>query len=175
MSQKNVIDTANYYNLIARGYENLYKEEQIEKINLTLEFLKFSGIILDLGSGNGVLNKYFLKNKNNFLISSDISFELLKRNLNPNKILVDAQNLPFKDNSFLFVVSFTMLQDVPEPIKVIDEILRICKKGARIILSFLKIAKNKNLILENLENNKKINIIKKIIHHKDFIFVFDKI
>mgnify|MGYP000548345254 CR=1 FL=1 len=60
----------NYYNEISQGYEELYKEEQIKKLNFIKEFLKKLGInikesdkLLDVGCGTG-LTTQFWQNKN---------------------------------------------------------------------------------------------------------------
>ena len=169
---KTEIQTLNYYNGIARGYKNLYHEEQIEKINLIKQFLPDKGIILDLGSGDGVLNQ-FLSNKKVNIISFDLSFNLLKLNPNKkgNKICGSILNLPFKSNSIDFICSFTVFQDLPDIAKGIFEIKRVLKFDGVIILSFLKLAKDLKLL--EIEINTNFNILKVVETEKDFIYVLN--
>lgn len=52
--------------------------------------------------------------------------------LNPPRFLVaDAQNLPFLDKSFDWVVSCECLEHVPSPQKMCDDIFRVLKPGGR--------------------------------------------
>lgn len=158
--------TKNYYDGIAKGYSNLYHEEQICKISLIKEYIPQTGLTLDLGSGDGVINQFILKSQ---IISLDLSYELLKLNKNKTKILASAQNLPFKNNTFDYIISFTMLQDIPQPIKVLEEVKRVAKKNATIILSFLKLSSKSEEIIYYIRNN--YEIIKELEEMKDHIFV----
>ena len=128
------------------------------------------GIILDIGSGDGVLNKFLTKNIK--LISLDLSSELLKLNKNKNKIQASAQQLPIKTNSIDHISTFTIIQDLPEPTKALKEIKRVIKKNGTIILSFLNMAKDTEIILKYIKNNFKI--IRKIEEKKDYIFILRK-
>jgi len=46
----------------------------------------------------------------------------------------DALNLDFPDNSFDDVVSFHVITVVPDPVRMMDEMVRVCKPGGRIIV-----------------------------------------
>jgi ubiquinone/menaquinone biosynthesis C-methylase UbiE len=159
--------TLNYYDGIAKGYSNLYHEEQIKKISLIKKYFPTKGLILDLGSGDGVLNQFL--DKEIKLISLDLSFELLKLNKNKNKIQASILNLPFKNNSFEFISSFTVFQDMPNLKKAITETKRVLKKEGVFILSFLHMAKDVTILLEEIKNN--FEIIEKFKEEKDYIFV----
>jgi phosphatidylethanolamine/phosphatidyl-N-methylethanolamine N-methyltransferase len=46
----------------------------------------------------------------------------------------DAQQLAFPDNSFDWVTSFHVMTVVPQPRRMMDEMVRVCKPGGRIVL-----------------------------------------
>ena len=46
----------------------------------------------------------------------------------------DALKLDFADNSFDWVTSFHVLTVVPDPRRMMDEMVRVCKPGGRIVL-----------------------------------------
>src|SRR5229473_2038398 len=49
-------------------------------------------------------------------------------------ISLDAQQLEFADGSFDWVLSFHVITVVPDPRRMMDEMLRVCKPGGRIVL-----------------------------------------
>lgn len=75
-------------------------------------------VALNLGSGN-----------------SDFGNDLLNLDLLPYDnvdILCDIENIPFKDNTVDYIINIAVLEHVPNPQKVISEIHRIMKPGARL-------------------------------------------
>lgn len=164
--------TKNYYDGIAKGYKELYHNEQIKKINLIKHHFPKEGKIIDLGAGDGVLNHFLSKNIQ--LISLDISKELLKLNPNKkeNKILASILDMPFEKETFDFAFSFTAVQDTQDPKKAFGEVCRILKNNGRFIISFLKISNKSQIIIETIKQNFKI--ITKIEEEKDFIYVLEK-
>ena len=83
------------------------------------------GIVLDLGGGDGVVNKYFECE----LVSYDLSLGMLERNNNNKKVVGVGESLAFKNEVFYQVISFTVLQDVLDVEKVILEVKRVLKKN----------------------------------------------
>ncbi len=170
---KKITETKNYYDGIAKGYGELYHDEQILKISKVKYYFPTSGKLLDLGAGDGILN-HFISNDID-LISFDLSLELLKLNSNliENKICGDAQNLPFKDNSFDYISSFSVFQDIPNKAKAVREAFRVLKNGGIFFLSFVK--QNSDTVDKlNLEIFKYFNIEKKIVDEKDLIYILKK-
>ncbi len=126
-----------YYNKIAKGYDELYGEEQVEKAKIILKHLKLKGLLLDIGAGSGIGTKLFEKNYT--CIALDPSEELLKRYYG-YKIIGKAEKLPFPENYFDVVVSITSLHhtDIKE---VLKEIKRVIKKNGQVALTILKKSK----------------------------------
>ena len=160
-----------FYNLIAKRYDELYGEEQELKNRIIKENLKIknSDLLLDVGCGTGLLDF------NCNVIGLDPSLDLLMQN-NPldhieNKIVARAENIPFKDNSFDKVISVTSMHNFDSIGKGIQEIKRVGKN--EFAFSILKKTKNFDLIEKEIKNN--FNIRKIIDGKKDWIFICSKI
>ena len=79
---------------------------------------------------------------------------------------MDAQDLKFRANSFNTVFSANLLHDVRDPVKVVDEIIRVCKAKGKIIISDLN-RKGKKLV------NKIYRIDKQV--HRSKVIDLDKV
>ena len=124
-----------YYDTIAKGYNELYREEQLAKLELIREYLDRtnqlpdeSKFILDVGCGTGVTSKV-LKGR---IIGIDPSIELLKQAQNTermrgNCIQAVAEYLPFKDNLFELTVSITAVQNFDDLELGLREIKRVSR------------------------------------------------
>ena len=168
---KKILNTLNYYDGIAKGYLELYHDEQIKKIKNIVNYLPKNGMILDLGCADGVINQ-FISNEVK-LISVDLSFELLKLNTNNLKLNASILHLPLKSEKFDFVVSFTVFQDLPSIKISVEEVYRIMKNDAILIISFLHMSSKVDELIYHLEKNFKL--LDKIKETKDHILVLKKI
>jgi len=153
-----------YYNSIAEGYDELYREEQTKKIELIKKYLKVkkSDYLLDVGTGTGIALEFFDCRK----IGIDPSKELLKKAKVP-VICSKAEKIPFKDKTFDVAISVTAIQNFDDIEKGLKEIKRVCK-GA-VALTFLKKSKKRDEIVELI--NKYFKIDKEIEEEKDLIFI----
>lgn len=161
----------NYYNAIAPGYEELYHLEQEKKITLIKEKLPKNGIHLDAGSGDGVLYK-FIKDFPLEVYALDISEELLRKNPFKNKILSSIEEIKLENDYFTSITSFTVLQDVYDKKKAIEQLHRILKKEGILILSFLKMSRYREEIEKEIK--KKFTILEKKEEEKDIIIICEK-
>ena len=158
-----------YYNLISKGYDELYGLEQSIKHKIIKENLDIleSDFLLDIGCGSG-------HTFNCNVFGLDPSIDLLKQNNNSplnKKILAKAENIPFKDNIFDKVISITSMHNFDDIKLGIQEIKRVGKKD--FAFSILKKTKFFNKIEDEINKNFKI---KKIIDgKKDWIFICQKI
>jgi ubiquinone/menaquinone biosynthesis C-methylase UbiE len=144
------------YDKTANIYDRRYRSIQKEKYEIMLESLQLKTPILDLGCGTGLLQKYLRTIKTN-LIGIDISYEMLKHS---KELCVqgDVENLPFKDNSFATVLSFTTFQNLDSAEKALTEVARVLQpNGLAVITILLKCAKK----LQNVKKHFKIKKIKK--------------
>lgn len=96
--------------------------------------------VLDLGAGNGAYSQWFLGKKSPVTITAvDWSFTgLQKITSSPkgscNRVCADIHYLPFKSQTFDTLFSIDTLGHVSHIDRVLDEILRVTKGGARLFL-----------------------------------------
>ena len=122
-----------YYDAISEAYDELYKEEQLDKLNKIKDLVKFKGLVLDLGCGTG-----FITEKIPNVIGCDSSEKMLAKCSKKLKVVhCDAVKLPFEDNYFDTVFSLTVLQDIKEYKQAIKEIRRVLKNNGNIIITVL--------------------------------------
>ncbi|MBI2658965.1 class I SAM-dependent methyltransferase [Candidatus Woesearchaeota archaeon] len=156
-----------YYNAISEGYDELYKEEQLNKLSVIKNIIKINKNtrMLDVGCGTGISSEFDCD-----VAGVDPSISLLKLNKNNKKIIGIAESLPFKSNSFDYVVSITAIHNFNNIKKSIDEMKRVGKE--RFVFSVLKKSKKFDVIKNLIEKN--FNIEKLIEEGKDSIFFCGK-
>ncbi len=86
-----------------------------------------NGRILDVGGSNGKVAEFIESRTGSKVVVSDISKTLLSSQKMETKVVADAQNLPFKSNSFDAIYSLQVLEHIPEYDKVLDEVIRVSK------------------------------------------------
>ncbi|MCJ7692913.1 MAG: class I SAM-dependent methyltransferase [Sedimentisphaerales bacterium] len=102
---------------------------------------KVEGIkILEVGVGTGKNFPYYPPEADITAIDfSEKMIEQAKRrpgkfNLNMNPQQMDVQNLQFEDNTFDTVIGSCIFCSVPDPIKGLREVQRVCKSGGKVVL-----------------------------------------
>lgn len=100
----------------------LPKIEEIRKIVP----IKKSTKLLDVGGGNGFFSFYFDKICDTTCI--DYSKKMIELNPIKKRLVMDANNLKFKDNSFDIVFCHALLHHVDDMNRVIKEMKRVSKK-----------------------------------------------
>ena len=178
-SSSNIIsnsDMTDYYNGIANGYDELYRNEQLLKlkfienkihsISILKEFYNPKYKMLDVGCGTGVSTSYF-KFEESYGV--DPSKELVKVAIKNypkiNFLIAPAEFIPFKDNNFDLIISLTAIQNFSDIEKGLLEIKRLSNKY---VLTFLKKSPKRELIESLIE--KHFHIIKKFEEDKDMIY-----
>jgi ubiquinone/menaquinone biosynthesis C-methylase UbiE len=149
------------YNLDSENYDFKFKEVQFEKYRKLLSENKYliSPItnILDLGCGTGLLIDY-LKTINLFynnIYGVDFSEKLIKNARDKGECVAqgDIVSLPFKNNSFYSILSFTVLRIIPDYEEIIfKEINRIIVTNGYFAVSILKNRYDESF-LEHLKGN----------------------
>jgi len=103
-----------------------YYYEYLEKIDLK------GKKILHLGSG---WDKRNIRNriKNADLISLDIDYPAIKRNINKYKVCGDAHSFPFKRESLDYIICEDFLEHVKNPAKLLEQINFVLKNDGEFI------------------------------------------
>ncbi len=117
---------------------------------------KAKGRVLEVGIGTGRNLPYYPIGCE--VIGVDLSEKMLEvatssvlnQGLLVSLFTMDAENLAFKDNSFDTVLSTLSLCTIPDPIKALSELKRICKSGGRILL--LEHVRSHNTLLGKIQD-----------------------
>jgi ubiquinone/menaquinone biosynthesis C-methylase UbiE len=154
-----------YYDEIAKGYDELHKEEQEKKLKIVKQYIKpkKNETLLDIGCGTGISSDFDCK-----VTGIDPSEELLKiaKKNHPKAkfIQTEAEHLPFPNKSFDYVISLTAAQNFTDLKQAVDEIMRVMKKKAAI--SILKKSPKAKMLKPLLNDWKEIEEEKDIIYLK---------
>lgn len=182
---------------VADKYDKYYhtdfgkKVDQIEQKIIT-ELLnkveldtKTNNEILDIGCGTGHWTEFFI-NKGFRPTGVDSSQSMLNiaksKGLKAKFILANSENLPFENESYNIITSITMLEFVENRKKSIEEIYRVLKKGAYLIIgglynnSVLAMNKNNDSVFKHANFYDKTNLKSifapfKIIHHSQGVYL----
>lgn len=152
-----------YYDSIAPSYEELHKEEQLKKIALIKKHIPFhpKWKILDVGCG-----PYFADFPG-IVMGIDPSRALLKNAQKKISVVQGiAEQLPFKNDAFLAVVSITAVQNFEDIEDGLLEMKRVAKE--HIVISVLKKSSKISLLEELIPTIfPKVEIVEE---EKDIIF-----
>jgi ubiquinone/menaquinone biosynthesis C-methylase UbiE len=138
--------TMRHYDQQATIYDVQYLGEQNSKIEdaLSRTELKPYELVLDLGCGTGFLFQH-IDESIRFLVGLDISLNVLQKAKKRTKklsniilIRADADNTPFPESTFDRIFAITLLQNMPTPLKTIQEMKRIGKPQATFVMTGLK-------------------------------------
>jgi len=142
-------EVLHHYDRLARIYDSLYRREQDAKIKSILKVLtvRCKDLVLDAGCGTGLLIHHLARRVGHF-VGVDLSTESLKVFMersyrlgikrSVSLIQADVDNLPFRDNVFDKVIALTLLQNVPEPLDTLQEIIRVSKSDSEVAVTGLK-------------------------------------
>ncbi|MCW3491592.1 class I SAM-dependent methyltransferase [Dethiobacter alkaliphilus] len=126
------------YNRTAAYYD--YMDKMISPALRRKALAHARGHVLEVGVGTGANLQYYPPECK--VTAIDFSPGMLKRahtklgqaKASVELVEMDAQNMDFADNTFDTVVSTCVFCSVPDPVKGLQEVRRVCKKEGQIIL-----------------------------------------
>jgi ubiquinone/menaquinone biosynthesis C-methylase UbiE len=151
-----------HYDQIAETYDQQYTEEQDLKIAVALKALSRPidkhAVILDAGCGTGLFFRHVTK-RTKQTVGIDTSIKLLKKTKAKTKvhhnvalIRADADFLPFKTETFTHAFAFTLIQNMPNPKRTLEEIKRVARRDATLVITGLKKHFAQTAFVKLLEN-----------------------
>lgn len=139
--------TRKVFDIIADSWSNLYTIP-IEQVKEFCLFAKKTGLVLDIGCGNGRNLIPFLE-RGFPAVGIDFSKNMIKeakkflekRNLKAKLLVADVLNLPFKDSKFDYIIYVSTLHHLPSRklrIKSLKEVKRVLKPDGKVLISVWK-------------------------------------
>ncbi len=159
MESKQVRDKYNFYSFFYNFLEWVPEKLVIGKWRKKL-LKNVKGKVLEIGIGTGKNLPYY-DFENVKLTGVDISEGMLdkakklaaKEKFPARLLLVDKDKLPFKNDTFDYVIMTFVLCSVPDQQKMLKEMKRVVKKKGQILLLEHVLSKNKIIaFIENLHN-----------------------
>lgn len=125
---------AKWYDIIQSPLENLILKHQRRRL-----FSRVSGHVCEIGVGTGKNFQFYPKSIS--LTGIDVSENMLaiakkraaRYGLRVDLRKMDAEMLQFPDQSFDFIVSSLVLCTIPNPVKAIREMFRVCRTGGNLL------------------------------------------
>lgn len=157
-----------YYDELAKGYDSLHKEEQKKKLAIISKYIdpKPDEKLLDVGCGTGLCSDW-----NCTCTGIDPSLGLIKEAEKKNDkvrfVQGSAEDMPFKDNYFDYVISVSAVHLFKDMQKGLEEIKRVGKD--RFVLTVLKKSSMSKDIIEKIRSI--FDVKEEIEEEKDIIIV----
>lgn len=106
-------------------FEQRRLKKEVDKIKGDFLMVKKNNIVcLDVGSGTGNVARY-LTSANFEVVGSDLSIDMLKQNNSKHKVACESCYLPFKDNTFNIVTTYSVFHHLADSKKTLEEICRV--------------------------------------------------
>ena len=120
----------------------LSENQILNKIN---NFVSKVEVLVELGS-NSSIGEMYSKNKNCLFISIDNSIDFLKQNSSSNnKIVIDENNFPFKEETVSGVISCLYVDSIIDSENLFSDVYKILKKDGFLIFSIFGTKTMKNV------------------------------
>jgi len=136
-----------YFDKLAPDWDKIYHQDSLLLVeDLIKRFkIKKGSMVLDVGSGTGVLLPYLLKNvgEKGEVFALDFSLAMLKKakskkgNKKVNFINADVEVLPFTKDLFDYIICFACFPHILHKGKVLLEMSRVLKRGGKLFVAHL--------------------------------------
>jgi ubiquinone/menaquinone biosynthesis C-methylase UbiE len=160
-----------YYSSIASGYDELHGKEQDEKLQEFLEKanLKPGITVLDVGCGTGRSIRFFAEQHWHGIEPSEGLMQHADPQAKARITKAQGENIPYPDASFDVILSLTALQNYDDAAKGLEEIKRVAKPGAVLLISFLKKSPKREMLDQLLRS--RLRITESWEQEKDMMYV----
>ncbi len=126
MSLKNWLDE-NIYGDYHRNWDNQLFSEKVK------DCLRKDHHVLDLGAGAGIVPHLNYRGQVARVCGIDPDERVLENPHLDEAVVAQGEVVPYRDNSFDLVVSANVLEHLPEPVTVFEEIHRVLKPDGRFL------------------------------------------
>src|SRR3989344_8245265 len=145
-----------YYQETAKGYEELHKEEQLNKLRIIRGHVRVPGKVLDIGCGPFWSADFF-----DDIIGIDPAFT------GKDIIRASAEKMPFPDKTFDTILCVTAIHHFKLDAAIL-EMKRVAKKNAQLVITVLKKSPKFNNIVKIL--NVEFVLEKKVDQQQDEVY-----
>jgi len=144
-----------YFSKIYDYVNPIFYSKQMRRKVVELASIRRGDFVLEIGCGTGYTTEEITRivGEEN-VVAIDLTPEQLKRAVEKLKccfMLGDAENLPFKDNTFDATISAGIVEYLPNPQKSVEEMTRVTKSGGRVVI--LAPRKPNNPIISKIANS----------------------
>lgn len=145
---------AGVYDLFEKAYNHKCYDGTGKRVAAEIDK---NDIVLECACGTGSISRPVAK-KCRKLIATDMSVNMLKRarkNCSDCRSIIfrkaDIMSIKARDNTFDKVIAGNVIHLLDEPYKAVDELLRVCKKGGKVIIpTYINIEKKSGSFLVKL-------------------------
>lgn len=142
------------YKLHSGWYDLVFKKAFLPRQKNAINMMKFKPgeRILDVGIGTGLTLPFYPSDCH--VTGIDLSSEMLaKARIKKEKLKLDhvtllemdACDMTFDDNEFDHVIATFIMTVVPDPVKALSEMKRVCKKGNSLVIVNHFLSNNKHI------------------------------
>jgi SAM-dependent methyltransferase len=136
---------------------NLFEQKRLkEECKVIFSYLRGNKntrlFCLDIASGTGNL-AYHLIHAGFEVFVCDLSRQMLKQNPSKNKVICEAGYLPFQENSFDMISTYSVFHHLPNTKKTVEEICRVSAESSILYFdhdNFLSIKEEQNRLSRSL-------------------------
>lgn len=128
-----------YFSKIYDFINPIFYSDEMRKTVVDLAQITKGDFVLEVGCGTGFTTEEIVKRVGEEnVIALDLTPEQMRKAIrkfsHANFLRGDAENLPFKDEVFDASISAGSIEYWPNPLKGIQEMARVTKKGGRVVI-----------------------------------------
>lgn len=128
-----------YFSIIYDFINPIFYSKEMRRTVIDMAEIKKGDKVLEIGCGTGFTTEEIVRRiGENYVFAVDITPEQMKKAVKKfpevNFVRGDAENLPFKDNTFDSSISAGSIEYWPNPLKGIMEMKRVTKSDGRVVI-----------------------------------------